>query len=89
MDRDTLAAAKLGYQETIRQAQAQIAEIDRLLGIPQLPPVVRSIPSQRRPPYISPEGRERIRQAQKARWAKIKAEGRKTLLRTRAQNAAA
>lgn len=75
---ELLAAALIGYQHQLDEIQSKIAEIRGKLG---KEPVGRSTkpaatvapPKQRRKKRrMSAEGRARIAEAQRARWAKAK-----------------
>ena len=76
LDKSTLEAALLGYQQHLQQIEAKMAELRRMLK--QTP---AAAPSAKRAPKAAPakqkhrmsaEGRARIAAAQRARWAKSK-----------------
>jgi len=77
LDKATLQAALLGYQQQLEQIQTKMAEIRRMLG--QATPSAAPSTSRagktatvKQKHRMSPEGRARIAAAQKARWAKVK-----------------
>ena len=75
---ELLAAALIGYQHQLAEIQSKIAEIRGQLGNasvgrstrPAAPVAPRKGPRKRR--RMSAEGRARIAEAQRARWAKAK-----------------
>ncbi|MEO8369293.1 MAG: hypothetical protein ABI806_08840 [Candidatus Solibacter sp.] len=75
LDKSTLEAAQIGYRAQLQQIEAKMAEIRRMLGGP-----VAVAPAKRAPVAatgkqkhrMSAEGRARIAEAQRARWAKAK-----------------
>jgi hypothetical protein len=71
---ELLAAALIGYQQQLNEIQSKIAEIRGKLGNA---PVARSTKppapvARRKKRRMSAEGRARIAEAQRARWAKAK-----------------
>ena len=76
LDKATLQAALLGYQQQLEQIQTKMAEIRRMLGqaTPSAAPSSRAgkTATVKQKHRMSPEGRARIAAAQKARWAKVK-----------------
>ena len=75
---ELLAAALVGYQHQLNEIQSKIAEIRGKLG---KGPAVRSTrpaapiaarEKHRKTRRMSAEGRARIAEAQRARWAKVK-----------------
>lgn len=74
LDKATLSAALLGYQQQRDQIDAKMAEIRRMLG-GGTPAAVKSAPKstgRKQKRQMSEEGRARIAAAQRARWAKVK-----------------
>jgi hypothetical protein len=77
LDKATLEAALLGYQQHLRQIEAKMADLRRLLGngasagIATVPKRGRKA-GRKQKHRMSPEGRARIAAAQRARWAKAK-----------------
>ena len=73
LDRATLEAALVGYQQQLQQIEMKMAELRRKLGKPAGPspvkPAEKAAPRKHR---MSAEGRARIAAAQRARWAKQK-----------------
>ncbi|MEO8597109.1 MAG: hypothetical protein ABI759_27570 [Candidatus Solibacter sp.] len=75
LDKATLAAALVGYQQQLQQIETKMAEIRRILN-------GSGAPAKRQPSaapakqkhHMSAEGRARIAAAQRARWAKVKGE---------------
>ena len=75
LDKATLEAALVGYQQHLQQIESKMADLRRMLG--QAP---ASAPAAKRARKTagkqkhrrSPEGRARIAAAQRARWAKAK-----------------
>jgi hypothetical protein len=77
LDKATLEAALLGYQQHLRQIEAKMADLRRLLGNGAsagiAPAPKRGRKAVRKQKHrMSPEGRARIAAAQRARWAKAK-----------------
>ena len=78
LDKATLEAALLGYQQHLQEIQAKMADIRRMLGqAPASGPAAKRdakvIPGKKTQKHrMSPEGRARIAAAQRARWAKSK-----------------
>ena len=77
LDKATLEAALVGYQQHLQQIEAKMAELRRMLG--QTPdaaaPAVKRAPKaapRKQKHRMSAEGRARIAAAQRARWAKVK-----------------
>ena len=66
-DRSILEAALVGYQERMKEIEQKIEELRRQLG--RRDTTTRAGKSER---GISEEGRARIAEAQRKRWAKIK-----------------
>ena len=74
LDRATLEAALVGYQQQLETIESKMAELRRKLGRPAgpgaaTPAVKKSVSRKHR---MSAEGRARIAAAQRARWAKQK-----------------
>jgi hypothetical protein len=77
LDRATLEAALVGYQQHLQQIEAKMAELRRQLGgAPAAAPVAKqarqAAPAAKQKHRMSAEGRARIAAAQRARWAKAK-----------------
>ncbi len=74
LDRPTLEAALVGYQQHLEQIEAKMAELRRLLGkAPAQAGKARPKATRGKQKHkMSPEGRARIAAAQRARWAKVK-----------------
>ena len=75
LDKATLEAALVGYQQHLQQIESKMADLRRLLG--QAPAATPAAKRARKAPgkqqhRMSPEGRARIAAAQRARWAKAK-----------------
>lgn len=73
LDRATMEAALVGYQQQLQQIETKMSELRRKLGKPAGPipakPAAKAAPRKHR---MSAEGRARIAAAQRARWAKQK-----------------
>ena len=78
LDRATLEAALVGYQQHLNQVEVKMAEIRQMLnGGPASVPAVKrerkaAVAPGKQKHRMSPEGRARIAAAQRARWAKTK-----------------
>jgi hypothetical protein len=78
LDRATLQAALVGYQQQLADIQTKMTELRRRLGhapaaAPARAPSASAAPSSSgRKHRMSAEGRARIAAAQRARWAKFK-----------------
>ena len=75
LDKATLEAALIGYRAQLQQIEAKMTEIRRLLsGAGAVPPVKRApgAATGKQKHRMSAEGRARIAEAQRARWAKVK-----------------
>ena len=73
LDRATLEAALVGYQQQLQVIETKMTELRRRLGKPAGPgPVKKAVKSSPRKHRMSAEGRARIAAAQRARWAKTK-----------------
>jgi hypothetical protein len=75
LDKPTLEAALVGYQQHLHQIEAKMADLRRMLGqAPAAAPAARHARKTRgkQKHRMSPEGRARIAAAQRARWAKAK-----------------
>jgi hypothetical protein len=75
LDKSTLEAALVGYQQQLQQIEAKMAELRRQLG--EAPAAAPAAKRARKAPgkqkhRMSAEGRARIAAAQRARWAKAK-----------------
>jgi hypothetical protein len=73
VDNSFLEAALIGLEAQKRDIETAMAEIQRRLGkisIPGLGPLMTAPTRKKR--RISPEGRARIAEAQRKRWAKVK-----------------
>jgi len=76
LDKPTLEAALVGYQQHLQEIEAKMADLRHLLG--KAPAGVSAARTARRTVPIkqkhkmSVEGRARIAAAQRARWAKTK-----------------
>ena len=78
LDKATLEAALLGYQQHLHQIEAKMADLRRLIGhtnsgssAPAVKRARKAAPGKQKH-RMSPEGRARIAAAQRARWAKAK-----------------
>lgn len=74
IDTSILSAALLGYQTQLDQVNRQIRQIRARLGGAR-PTVDESADKPRRKHLISAEGRARIAEAQRKRWADMKKTG--------------
>jgi hypothetical protein len=76
LDKATMEAALVGYQQHLEQIEAKMAELRRMLGEkPAAAPVAKravKAASGKQRHRMSAEGRARIAAAQRARWAKVK-----------------
>jgi hypothetical protein len=77
LDKATLEAALVGYQQHLHQIEAKMADLRRLLGNGAATAIAPAPKRGRRAAgkqkhRMSPEGRARIAAAQRARWAKAK-----------------
>jgi hypothetical protein len=76
LDKATLEAALVGYQQHLQQIESKMADLRRLLGqASAAAPVAkrgRKAAAGKQKHRMSPEGRARIAAAQRARWAKAK-----------------
>lgn len=77
LDRPTLEAALVGYQQHVLEIEAKMAELRRMLGqTPAAGPAAKGARKAAAPAKqkhrMSAEGRARIAAAQRARWAKAK-----------------
>lgn len=76
LDKATLEAALLGYQQHLKQIDGKMSDIRRMLGgapsiAPATPQAAKAAPAKQKH-TMSAEGRARIAAAQRARWAKVK-----------------
>ena len=78
LDKATLEAALMGYQQHLHQIEAKMADLRRLIGhtnsgssAPAIKRARKAAPRKQKH-RMSPEGRARIAAAQRARWAKAK-----------------
>ena len=76
LDKATLEAALVGYQQHLQQIEAKMAELRRHLGkapaaVPAAKRARKAAPAKQKH-RMSAEGRARIAAAQRARWAKTK-----------------
>jgi hypothetical protein len=76
LDKATLEAALVGYQQHLQQIEEKMAELRRMLGqtsgaAPAAKRARKTAP-QKQKHRMSAEGRARIAAAQRARWAKVK-----------------
>ena len=74
LDRATLEAALVGYQQQLQDIESKMTDLRRKLGKPgsstnSVKKAAKSAPRKHR---MSAEGRARIAAAQRARWAKAK-----------------
>jgi hypothetical protein len=69
LDRATLQAALVGYQQQLEEIQTKMNELRRRLGSA---PASAAAPVPGRKHRMSAAGRARIAAAQRARWAKFK-----------------
>ena len=67
-EQSLLQAALLGYQQQLADIEAKIAEVKRRLGGKKTPAAATSAKKH----HISAEGRARIAEAQRKRWAAAK-----------------
>jgi hypothetical protein len=77
LDKATLEAALMGYQQHLRQIEAKMADLRRMLGHTNSSAAPagkrgRKAAVRKQKHRMSPEGRARIAAAQRARWAKAK-----------------
>ena len=77
LDRATLEASLVGYQQHLQQIEAKMAELRRMLGekpaaASAAKRVARKAAPGKQKHRMSAEGRARIAAAQRARWAKVK-----------------
>jgi tape measure domain-containing protein len=76
LDKATLEAALVGYQQHLQQIEAKMAELRHMLGqSPAAAAAAKRAPkaaSRKQKHRMSAEGRARIAAAQRARWAKVK-----------------
>jgi hypothetical protein len=75
LDKATLEAALVGYQQHLQQIETKMADLRRILGqAPAAPSIkrIRKAGPAKQKHRMSPEGRARIAAAQRARWAKAK-----------------
>jgi len=76
LDKATLEAALVGYQQHLREIEAKMAELRRLLGGTSVAApaakTARKAAAGKQKHRMSAEGRARIAAAQRARWAKAK-----------------
>ena len=75
LDKGTLEAALVGYQQQVQQIEAKMADLRRMLKqTPAAAPAAKSArkAARKQKHRMSPEGRARIAAAQRARWAKAK-----------------
>ncbi len=75
LDKATLEAALVGYQQHLQQIEAKMADLRRMIGHTNSAPAVkraRKAAPGKQKHRMSPEGRARIAAAQRARWAKVK-----------------
>ena len=78
LDKATLEAALVGYQQQLQQIETKMAEIRRLVqggssaGSSPKRRTVATTAAKSSKHRMSPEGRARIAAAQRARWAKAK-----------------
>ena len=76
LDKATLEAALVGYQQQLQQIETKMAELRRELGqrpaaAPAAKRAAKAAPAKQKH-RMSAEGRARIAAAQRARWAKTK-----------------
>jgi len=78
LDKATLEAALVGYQQQLQQIETKMAEIRRIVqggasaGSSPKRATAPPPPAKNSKHRMSPEGRARIAAAQRARWAKSK-----------------
>jgi hypothetical protein len=76
LDKATLEAALVGYQQRLQEIQTKMADLRRMLKqTPAAAPAAkraRKAAPQKQKHRMSAEGRARIAAAQRARWAKSK-----------------
>lgn len=74
MDREFFLAALIGYEAEKNRVIAKIAELQKQLGRPSRRVASAGLENAgpTRKHHISAEGRQRIREAQKKRWAAAK-----------------
>jgi hypothetical protein len=76
LDKATLEAALVGYQQHLQRIEAKMAELRGMLGkAPAAAPAAkraRKTAPAKQKHRMSAEGRARIAAAQRARWAKAK-----------------
>ena len=77
LDKATLEAALVGYQQHLQQIEAKMAELRRMLGqtpagAPAAKRAAKAAAPRKQKHRMSAEGRARIAAAQRARWAKVK-----------------
>ena len=72
LDKATLEAALIGYQQQLQQIQAKMAELRRHLGDKPAAERPHKVVVVKQKHTMTAEGRARIAAAQRARWAKAK-----------------
>ena len=78
LDKATLEAALVGYQQHLQQIEAKMADLRRMIGHtnsgrgPGRQARATRPLTRKQKHRMSPEGRARIAAAQRARWAKAK-----------------
>ena len=80
LDAATLEAALVGYRQQLEEIEQKMEELRRRLGKVGTSPGKSATPSPRTRPRkhrMSAEGRARIAEAQRARWAKAKRAAKK------------
>jgi hypothetical protein len=74
LDKATLEAALVGYQQHLQQIEAKMADLRQMLKQTPAPAAKRAPKAapKKQKHRMSAEGRARIAAAQRARWAKAK-----------------
>jgi hypothetical protein len=76
LDKATMEAALVGYQQHLQEIEAKMADLRRMLrqapAAAPAPRLARKTGPRKQKHRMSPEGRARIAAAQRARWAKSK-----------------
>lgn len=81
LDQSLLAAALEGYEAQLARLNSQIAQVKlllpkgkRIIGSPMVEETIEIAPKRRKRREVSEEGRRRMAEAQRRRWAARRAE---------------